>query len=105
MLEDDERFMRYFRVSRWQFNYILEKIQSTIEKETTNMRLPITPAERLAIFIRYELLCNHLVVLCFIMSFKVLSIGHTAQKIYILHYFISYVELKLNNYNQVELQN
>lgn len=49
-LQDHKRFMR---IDEELFKEILQKIGPRIHKQTTNMRQPISPAERLSITLRY----------------------------------------------------
>ncbi|KAL2096923.1 hypothetical protein ACEWY4_006130 [Coilia grayii] len=50
---DKERFQRYFRLDREQFDSLLSKIGSLLSMQSTNYQLPISPAERLAICLRF----------------------------------------------------
>ena len=50
---DGERFQRYFRLDREQFDQLLSMIGPVITMMTTNYRRPIPPAERLAICLRF----------------------------------------------------
>ncbi|KAM4565928.1 uncharacterized protein PAE49_009774 [Odontesthes bonariensis] len=50
---DGERFQRYFRLDRDQFDVLLAKIGPVITMQRTNYRQPIPPAERLAICLRF----------------------------------------------------
>lgn len=50
---DAERFQRYFRLDREQFDSLLSKIGPLISVQQTNYRRPIPPAERLAICLRF----------------------------------------------------
>jgi len=47
LLEDEERFWRYFRMSSDTFKYILELIHASIKKKNTNFRRSISPEVRL----------------------------------------------------------
>lgn len=50
---EDINFKRKMRMSRLDFNFILERVTPYIKKENTHMRTAIGPAERLAVTIRY----------------------------------------------------
>ncbi|KAL2080736.1 hypothetical protein ACEWY4_024529 [Coilia grayii] len=50
---DEERFQRYFRLDREQFDSLLSKIGPLLSMQSTNCRRPIPPAERLAICLRF----------------------------------------------------
>lgn len=54
-LNDNEtKFKEFFRISRFQFNYILNLIQDDIKLKPCNrVRDPITPSEKLAVTLRY----------------------------------------------------
>ena len=50
----DEKFYRNFlRVTGEDFDTLLERVSPLIKKENTRMREAITPAERLAVTLRY----------------------------------------------------
>lgn len=46
-------FANYVRMSPETWNFLLSKVFARLEKKTTNMRKPITPAERLCVTVRY----------------------------------------------------
>ncbi|KAJ8366785.1 hypothetical protein AAFF_G00342390 [Aldrovandia affinis] len=50
---DGERFQRYFRLDRAQFDELLTRVGPRITRLETNWRSPISAAERLAICLRY----------------------------------------------------
>ena len=50
---DSDRFRRYFRTSTAQFDMLTDMIGPQIAKLSTNWRQSISPAERLAITLRY----------------------------------------------------
>ncbi|KAJ8417464.1 hypothetical protein AAFF_G00286910 [Aldrovandia affinis] len=50
---DGERFQRYFRLDRAQFDELLTRVGPRITRLDTNWRSPISAAERLAICPRY----------------------------------------------------
>ncbi|KAK7919088.1 hypothetical protein WMY93_010372 [Mugilogobius chulae] len=50
---DDDRFQRYFRLSRAQFDDLLGRIGARITRQDTNYRRSIPPAERLSICLRF----------------------------------------------------
>ena len=50
--DDPEGHQRYFRMLPSDFDFLLDLIRADIEKQTTVMRRPIPPAERLALTLR-----------------------------------------------------
>lgn len=50
---DGDRFRRYFRMTTQQFDYVLDVLSPAIARVTTNYRASISPAERLAITLRF----------------------------------------------------
>lgn len=52
LLEDEERFFIYFRMSVNSFNELHNYIKHEIEKQNTNWRNSISTKERLAVFLR-----------------------------------------------------
>lgn len=52
LLEDEERFFIYFRMSITSFNELYSLIQQDIEKQDTNWRKAIPAKERLVVFLR-----------------------------------------------------
>jgi len=54
MLEDhEEKFFKYFRMTRFQFNVLFLKIENNITKQNTHFREAIPPKEKLAVCLRY----------------------------------------------------
>ena len=53
LIQDSDRFRRYFRTSTAQFDMLTDMIGPQIAKLSTNWRQSISPAERLAITLRY----------------------------------------------------
>ena len=51
--EDKEKYKQYFRVDPTGFQAILGKVGPAIKKQDTSMRKSITPAERLAVTLRF----------------------------------------------------
>jgi hypothetical protein len=52
-LADDEiKFYQYFRMSKHQFNYLLQKIEKGLKKKKTTFREAISPVEKLATCLR-----------------------------------------------------
>ncbi len=49
---DDDRFQRYFRLSRSQFDDLLSRVGGRISLQDTNYRRSIPPAEHLSICLR-----------------------------------------------------
>jgi len=46
------KFYQYFRMSKHQFNYLLQKIEKDLKKKNTTFREAISPVEKLAICLR-----------------------------------------------------
>jgi hypothetical protein len=42
------KFYQYFRLSKYQFNYLLQKIEKDLKKKNTTFREAISPVENLA---------------------------------------------------------
>jgi len=52
-LADDEiKFCHYFRMSKHQFNYLLQKIEKDLKKKHTTFREAISPVEKLTTCLR-----------------------------------------------------
>jgi hypothetical protein len=51
-MEDKEKFFQYFRLSQYEFNELLEKIEVVITKDYTVFNEAITPKEKLAVCLR-----------------------------------------------------
>ncbi|CAH1969512.1 unnamed protein product [Acanthoscelides obtectus] len=51
--EHDEKFFNYFRMSTATFDYLLEKLSCSLQRQDTQMRLCVPPKEMLAITLRY----------------------------------------------------
>ena len=52
-LTDDElKFYQYFRMSKHQFNYLLQKIEKDLKKKNTTFREAISPVEKLTTCLR-----------------------------------------------------
>lgn len=52
-LEDyEDKFFKYFRMSKYQFNVLLLKIESNISKQNTHFREAIPPKQKLAVCLR-----------------------------------------------------
>jgi len=54
ILQDDETYFNYMRMTPNMFEYLLSKVGPSITKMETNMRKPIPAAARLAMTIRYK---------------------------------------------------
>lgn len=53
LIDEEEKFKRYFRFTREQFNFILNDIKDDLEAHPYNrVKTPITPAEKLAVTLR-----------------------------------------------------
>ena len=50
--QDEQKFQAYFRLSVEQFDWVLDRVRSQIEKQDTAWRDSISPAARLAICLR-----------------------------------------------------
>lgn len=50
--DHEEKFFKYFRMSKFQFNELLLKIKITIRKKNTRFRKAISPREKLAVCLR-----------------------------------------------------
>jgi hypothetical protein len=53
LADDEMKYYRYFRMSKHQFNYLLQKIEKDFKKKNTNFRETISPVEKLATCLRY----------------------------------------------------
>lgn len=53
LVDDERKFYQYFRMSKYQFYYLLDKISTDIKKENTTFREAISPREKLAVCLRY----------------------------------------------------
>ena len=52
-MEDPSSFMDYFRMDEDHFNHLVSLVSPLIEKEDTCMREAISPAERVALTLRF----------------------------------------------------
>jgi hypothetical protein len=52
LADDEVKFYRYFRMSKHQFNYLLQKIEKDLKKKNTNFREAMPPVEKLAACLR-----------------------------------------------------
>ncbi|CAI6355675.1 unnamed protein product [Macrosiphum euphorbiae] len=50
--DHEEKFFKYFRMTKIQFNVLLSKIKNTIRKKNTCFRKAISPREKLAVCLR-----------------------------------------------------
>jgi hypothetical protein len=48
LADDKMKFFQYFRMSKHQFNYLLQKIEKDLKKKNTTIREAISPVEKLA---------------------------------------------------------
>lgn len=54
LLDDEVKFKSYFRFTRHQFYYLLEMVEGLLTCEPSNrVKRPISPAEKLALTLRY----------------------------------------------------
>ncbi|RXN39390.1 nuclease HARBI1 [Labeo rohita] len=63
---DDDRFQRYFRLDREQFDNLLSKVGPRIARQDTSYRHAIEPAERLAICLR----CGRSMKILYLIKYK-----------------------------------
>jgi hypothetical protein len=47
-LADEMKFYRYSRMSKYQFNYLLQKVEKDLKKKDTTFREAISPVEKLS---------------------------------------------------------
>ena len=52
LADDEMKFYQYFRMSKQQFNYLLQKIEKDLKKKNTTFRETISPVEKLAACLR-----------------------------------------------------
>lgn len=52
LTDHEEKFFKYFRMTKIQFNVLLSKIKTTIRKKNTSFRKAISPREKLAVCLR-----------------------------------------------------
>ncbi|KAL4720971.1 hypothetical protein ACJJTC_019231 [Scirpophaga incertulas] len=52
LVEDEEKFFQYFRMSTYQFNMLLQKIENDISRRNTNFRECLSSKEKLAVCLR-----------------------------------------------------
>ena len=48
LADDEMKFYQYFRMTKHQFNYLLQKIEKDLKKKNTTFRDAISPVEKLA---------------------------------------------------------
>ncbi|XP_008189913.1 uncharacterized protein LOC103311881 [Acyrthosiphon pisum] len=54
LIDDETKFHNYFRLTKYQFNFVLSAITKDVFKApTTTVKFPITPKEKLAVTLRY----------------------------------------------------
>lgn len=51
--KDETKFFNFFRMTQESFRKLLGMVHNKLKRADTNMRLPISPAERLAVTVRY----------------------------------------------------
>jgi hypothetical protein len=54
LVDDEEKFHQYFRMSKYQFNDLLSRIEPLITNKNTTFREAITPIKKLAVCLRYD---------------------------------------------------
>ncbi|CAI6351654.1 unnamed protein product [Macrosiphum euphorbiae] len=52
LIDDEQKFYEYFRMSQYTFNVLHKKLENLITKQETHWRKPIPPKERLAVCLR-----------------------------------------------------
>lgn len=52
LVDYDDKFHAYFRMSKYSFTVLLDKVSPVIEKQNTNWKIPISARERLAVCLR-----------------------------------------------------
>lgn len=52
LIDNEERFFKYFRMSHYEFEFILNKIKPLITKQNTKFKESIQPREKLAVCLR-----------------------------------------------------
>jgi hypothetical protein len=52
LADDEMKFYQYFRMSKHQFNYLLQKIKKDLKTKNTTFREAISPVEKLATCLR-----------------------------------------------------
>jgi hypothetical protein len=52
LADDEMKFCQYFRLSKHQFNYLLQKIEKDLRKKNTALREAVSPVEKLAACLR-----------------------------------------------------
>jgi hypothetical protein len=52
LADDEMKFYQYFRMSKHQFNYLLQKTEKDLKKKNTTFREAISPVEKLAACLR-----------------------------------------------------
>lgn len=53
LIHDEDKFFGYFRMNKESFLILLEKVNPLIKKQSTRFQTPISPMERLAVFLRF----------------------------------------------------
>ncbi|KAK4883787.1 hypothetical protein RN001_000058 [Aquatica leii] len=52
LMEDETKFFTYYRMSRHEFNILLQEIEGVLQKENTTFRESIQPVQKLAVCLR-----------------------------------------------------
>lgn len=68
LMDKEEKFYRYFHISRFCFATILWKIEGQMLKKCTHWKTPIAPEEQLAVCLRYVglqfiIFCKHFFII------------------------------------------
>jgi hypothetical protein len=52
LADDEMKFYQYFRMSKHEFNYLLQKIEKDLKNKNTTLREAISPVEKLTTCVR-----------------------------------------------------
>ena len=69
LMSDGQHYKKFFRLSKEDYGYILDKVSPIIARKDSNLRQSITPSERLAVTLRYlatSWQCRYLLEICYI---------------------------------------
>ena len=78
--EDPEMFRRYHRLDRESFQIILAMVGPQIQKQDTNMRVSITPGQRLSATLRFLATGTHFSFICNVLIiYFIISISNVTK--------------------------
>ena len=87
--EDPEMFRRYHRLDRESFRIILAMVGPQIKTEDTNMRVSITPGQRLSATLRFLTTGTHFSFICNVLIiYFIISISNVIKSIILCFYLI-----------------